>query len=93
MVAIIGAAMADLPGIPSPPKKRGRPSTGRSASAAERKRAQRQRIQERLNDFELRPEDWTEAECLLALANGQWKGRPLGQKAWRRLGEIWGYSQ
>ncbi|MBC7323986.1 MAG: hypothetical protein H5T99_01570 [Moorella sp. (in: Bacteria)] len=47
---------APLDGIPPPPKKRGRPATGQALTAAERKRAQRQRDRDRfanLKDSEM----------------------------------------
>ena len=48
------------------PKKRGRPATGQAMTAAERKRAQRER--DKLRFYE-DPELWTEATCMALLAD------------------------
>ena len=40
----------DLPGLPPPPKKRGRPATGKALTPAERKRNQRYRDLQKLFD-------------------------------------------
>lgn len=75
------------------PKKLGRkpknPVTG-TQTAAQRKRAQRERQQEAIATTD--SDQWTEAECLFVLANGKWPaGSPMDRGAWRRLGELRGY--
>lgn len=62
----------------------------RAKTAAERKRAQRERM---ATAVELEPpEQWSEATCLQVLGSAKFKGTKTGEAAWRRLGEIHGYA-
>ena len=59
------------------------------ATAAERKRRQRERMNAAAQ--EAPPEEWSEALCLHILSSPAWRGTPTGEKAWHRLAEIQGY--
>jgi len=77
--------------LPDQKKKPGRPATGRSRSAAERKRDQRARDMTAI--FEIDSETWTEAQCFMVLLSGSRfkKGSPLQKGAWERLGKLRGF--
>jgi hypothetical protein len=60
-------------------------------TAAERKREQRARMETAV--YETPEAEWTEAICLHVLSSPQWRGTPVGEAAWLRLGEIQGYGR
>lgn len=61
------------------------------ATAAERKRRQRERMEEAIN--EQPSSEWDEATCLWVLQRKDWKHGAIGEAAWERLGEIHGYGK
>jgi len=69
---------------------RGRPKLAVVKSAAERKRAQRERMREHVLSRDAA--DWSEAACLFVLNDSKLKNM-LHRMAWRRIGEIHGYFQ
>lgn len=68
-----------------PPKN---PALG-TLTAAQRKQQERFRQAARL-DYRTEHE-WTEADCLRALARPLWRGTPLARAAWEKLGKLHGY--
>lgn len=75
-------------------KKRGRgrpPVNGVGAmSAAARKRRERSGLLASACDAD--PSEWNEAVCLWVLSSAKVKVGALDKAAWKRLGEIRGYS-
>ena len=78
--------------IPSPPPRRGRPSTGKAMTPAERKRAQRDRdygrIRKALDDWAAVP-DRVLLEMLLPAA--RLSTPTLAKRAWQEIGRRNGY--
>ena len=67
---------------------RGRkPKNGiKAMTAAERKAAQRVRMDEVIQTTD--SSEWTEAICLHVLVGDRWRGGAMDKAAWKRLGEL-----
>lgn len=75
----------------NPAARRGRPLKGwKAQTAAERKAEQRARDWEVINTLE--SEKWNERQCLLVLVASRYRGGAMDRAAWRRLGELRGYT-
>lgn len=72
------------------PKKRGRKPSGTDAmSAAKRKREQRIRQAEAIQNRD--NHEWTDAECLSILTGARWRGGAIDKGAWEQLGKLRGF--
>ena len=73
----------------SPPKKRGRPASGKARTAAQRKSEQLARTRTKINTTD---EQLTDAECLYVLSAAAWpSGSAIDRDAFMRLGRLRGY--
>lgn len=59
-------------------------------TAAERKRAQRERLEQAV--YETPDTEWSEAVCLHVLQSAHWKDGAIGRAAWQQLGRLRGYD-
>jgi hypothetical protein len=84
-------ATIEIPGLPPPQKKRGRPSGPRPA-ATDKQRQQRLRERDEMTLFEVDSNQWNKRQCIMALANKKWDKTSIGEAAWRQLGKLIGYS-
>jgi hypothetical protein len=73
-------------------KKRGRPSTGRARTAAQRKRDQRANMRTAIfgsSEDGGKPEsEWTLQECLLAMSDPKIRASLDGKAAWIQYGKL-----
>jgi hypothetical protein len=73
-------------------KKRGRPSTGRARTAAQRKRDQRANMRTVFfgtsEDGGKPFSEWTLQECLFAMSDPKIRASLDGQAAWRQFGKL-----
>lgn len=61
------------------------------ATAAERKRNQRAKLETRVNEEP--SSEWDESVCLYILQSPRWRDGAIGRAAWQRLGELRGYCE
>lgn len=73
------------------PKRRGRPATGQAMSAAERKRRQRERDQERLDALTTAPHKLPPRLLLEVLEHPKQYGRDAALSSWLEIGERMGW--
>ena len=72
--------------LPEVPRKPGRPPTGKAKTAAQRKRAQRERDAEAIGSADA----WNERQCGIILAGKYSDG--LKRLAWNELGKLKGWN-
>ena len=73
----------------SPPKKRGRPASGKARTTAQRKSEQLARTRTKINTTD---EPLSEAECLYVLSAAAWPaGSAIDKDAFHQLGRLRGY--
>lgn len=71
-------------------KPKGRPSTGKARTAAQRKRDQRASDMTAIAET---PDDlWNERQCLSVLSSSMQKDSPLQKAAWTQLGRLRGFA-
>lgn len=79
-----------LPGIPFPPKQRGRKPLGEQPMTPAQRKA-RSRVKGLKRVLHDDPDLWTEDDCLMVLARPVMYPK-MGLAAWRRLGQLRDYK-